>query len=163
MWYIWTELSSRQSLKHNIGKWIQVLFRKIFVSLFRGSPIWHCLIILIYTITFLLSTHHLELNLYFVFEFGELQRYDTLLYYQESSNRTRLFVETKILTWQILETKDRITVPFYIVQFLYVTKMYSEKGCYQHLILKVTLKCDMIFHRLSCTVMITDTCSNTWR
>ena len=36
---------------------------------------------------------------------------------------------------------------------------YSEKECYQHVIQKVTLDCDMIRHWLICTVMTTDTCN----
>ena len=35
---------------------------------------------------------HLGLNLRFEFEFGELQRYETLLDYQVSSNRSRPYL-----------------------------------------------------------------------
>jgi len=52
----------------------------------------------IYTNTFLQIAHRLGLNLRFLFEFGELQRYETLLDYQESSNRSRPYLEPKILT-----------------------------------------------------------------
>ena len=55
---------------------------------------------------------------------------------------------------------DPVKVPFSLVPFLYVTYNYSEKGGNQHVILKVTLYCDMIRHWLLGTVMITDTCNN---
>jgi len=50
--------------------------------------------------TFLQITHHLELNLRFVFEFGKLHRYETLLHYHEFSARSRPYLETKILTFR---------------------------------------------------------------
>jgi len=75
----------------------------------------------IYTNTFLQIAYPLGLNLRFLFEFGEVQRYETLLGYQESSNRSRPSLEPKSLTWHILEIRDSVTVHFYLVPFLYVT------------------------------------------
>jgi hypothetical protein len=62
------------------------VFKKFVYSSLDDSQFWHGEIISIYTTTFLQIAHHLDLNLRFLFEFGELNKYETLLDYQESDN-----------------------------------------------------------------------------
>ena len=65
------------------------VFGKFVYSFSDDRQLWHWKIICIYTTTFPQIAHYLGLNLRFVFEFGELHRYKTLLDYQESSSWSR--------------------------------------------------------------------------
>ena len=71
---------------------VRFLYGNCFTANFQEyCQFWNREIMCIYTNTFLQIAHPLGLNLRFVFVFGELQRYEILLDYQESSNLSRTY------------------------------------------------------------------------